>query len=108
MYHGRGISSINEYIVVYKNESFFMQEDINICFLMGKITSEIEFRFFYNSNKHVSMVKFFVNTYKGNLQVLVKGYDEIADTIYKKFSINNSINFMGFVKNNEIIIKEIL
>lgn len=85
-----------------------MQEDINICFLMGKITSEIEFKFFYNSKKHVSMVEFFMNTYKGNLQVLVRGYDEIADTVYKKFSINNSINLMGFIENNEIIIEEIL
>ena len=85
-----------------------MQEDINICFLMGKITSEIEFKFFYNSKKHVSMVEFFMNTYKENLQVLVRGYDEIADTVYKKFSINNSINLMGFIENNEIIIEEIL
>ena len=85
-----------------------MQEDINICFLMGKITSEIEFKFFYNSKKHVSMVEFFMNTYKGNLQVLVRGYDEMADTVYKKFSINNSINLMGFIENNEIIIEEIL
>lgn len=85
-----------------------MQEDINICFLMGKITSEIEFKFFYNSKKHVSMVEFFMNTYKGNLQVLVRGYDEIADTVYKKFSINNPINLIGFIENNEIIIEEIL
>ena len=85
-----------------------MQEDINICFLMGKIISKIEFKFFYNSKKHVSMVEFFMNTYKGNLQVLVRGYDEIADTVYKKFSINNSINLMGFIENNEIIIEEIL
>ena len=89
-------------------KGFLMQEDINICFLMGKITSEIEFKFFYNSKKHVSMVEFFMNTYKGNLQVLVRGYDEIADTVYKKFSINNSINLMGFIENNEIIIEEIL
>lgn len=84
-----------------------MQENINICFLMGKIISEIDFKFFYNSKKHVSIVKFIINTYKENAKVLIKAYDDVADNIYKEYNINSSINLVGFIEKNEVIIKEI-
>ena len=82
-----------------------MQNNINICFIMGKIASDIEFKFIYNSKNHISRVKFWVETYKS--KILIKGYDEIADIIYKNYKKNNFINFRGFIEKNEVIIKEI-
>lgn len=77
---------------------------MNICFLQGKIISKIDFKFFYNSKKHISIAKFKVllnpkmDNYKDKTVVFVKGYDEVADAIYREFEKGEDITFMGYVK----------
>ena len=64
---------------------------MNFCILYGKIISNMEFEFLYNSKKHVSVLTFKLlpeQQMEGNEKckdfIIVKAYDELADMIYQK------------------------
>lgn len=79
---------------------------MNICFLIGKIVSDIEFKFILNSKKN-SITMFYLEIEK-NCHILVKGYDEIADECYRNLYKNDNISIYGEIKTEgEIEIVEI-
>ena len=97
-------------------ENFKNGRNINICFFSGKIFSEPDFIFFYNSKKYISKVSFFLKTEDGFVtsqkreSIIIKliAYDEKADYIYRRYDINDNIIIRGFLQKDEIIICEIL
>lgn len=79
---------------------------MNLCFFIGKIISNVEFKFIIN-NKENSIVTFKIQLIDNNI-VKVKGYNEIADYCYKNFVTNDEISIYGELRTNgEIEIIEI-
>lgn len=77
---------------------------MNEVFLIGKIVTEIEFKFIINS-KHISIAMFEIEL-SNKSRVKVKAYDEIADFAYSKLKkddfifINGRIETEGIIKSN--------
>ncbi len=80
---------------------------MNLCFLIGKIISEINFKFVLNS-KNISIVYFKIELNNKSI-VEVKAYNELADYCYNKLKKNDIIAIQGYLSNEiEIIIKELI
>lgn len=78
---------------------------MNICFLIGKIVSDIEFKFVLES-EHISIVIFKLELSNHSI-VTVKAYDEMADWCYQKLLKEDSIGIQGYLNSNmEIVIQE--
>ena len=78
---------------------------MNEVFLIGKIITEIEFKFIIKS-KDISIVVFKIETIEYKQKIEVKAYNEMADYIYRKFNKNDMIMINGYINNVcEIIIK---
>ena len=79
---------------------------MNICFIIGKIISEIKYDFIIGS-KNISIVRFKLKILEGSI-INVIGYDNIADFCYRKLNIGDNIfleailNTKGDVKINKI------
>ena len=79
---------------------------MNLCFIIGKIISEIKYDFIIGS-KNISIVRFNLKILEGSI-INVIGYDNIADFCYRKLNIGNNIfleailNTKGDVKINKI------
>ena len=71
---------------------------MNICFLYGKIISDIDFKFIMNNKNKIS-----ISVYKIQLNnksiVIVKGYNEIADYCYRNLKIGDNIYIQGRLNN---------
>ena len=79
---------------------------MNLCILMGKIISDIEFKFIINS-KNKSIAEFEIETLNSNI-AKVYGYNEVADYCYRKLSKNDSILIEGRIsQNGKVEIKQI-
>ena len=79
---------------------------MNICFVFGKIISEINFEFIIN-NKNISIAYFYLEL-KSNTIIKIIGYDGCADFCFRKLKINDLIFIEGFLNNKyEIIINNI-
>ena len=79
---------------------------MNICFIIGKIISEVEFDFIINS-KNISIIIFEIEL-EDKVKVRVKGYNEIADYCYQQLKRNDNISIQGLLNSNgEIEIQEI-
>jgi len=80
---------------------------MNLCFLTGKIISEINFKFVLNS-KNISIVYFKIELNNKSI-VEVKAHNELADYCYSKLKKNDIIAIQGYLSNEiEIIIKELI
>ncbi len=80
---------------------------MNICFLIGKIVSEIDFKFIVNNKKYYSISILQIELNNKSI-ITVKGYNEIADFCYKKLVKNDYISFYGELNSKgEIEILEI-
>ena len=71
-----------------------MRCKMNLCILLGKIVSEIEFKFMINS-ENKSIVYFNIELLNKSI-MQIKAYNEMADCIYRK------------LKKGQIIIVEVL
>ena len=86
---------------------------MNICFLIGKIISKIEFDFVIGDNKNfknikISIVRFGVKLLDRN-SVNIIGYNNVADFCYQKLKIGENVFIQGFINNSgEIEIKNII
>lgn len=79
---------------------------MNICFIIGKIVSDVEFKFVLES-KHISIVILKLGLSNCSI-VTVKTYDEIADLCYQKLQKGDIIGIKGYLNSNmEIIISDI-
>jgi len=90
-------------------------KDINLCLIYGRIVSDINFNFFYNSRINNSLVEFEIElNYKystrklKNERVRIKAYDNIADKIYRKYRIEDYIEIIGRVTAKGIEVTQIV
>lgn len=56
---------------------------MNLCILLGKIVSKIEFKFIVKSKK--KSIACFDMQLSNKSIVRIKSYDEVADYVYRKF-----------------------
>ena len=86
---------------------------MNICFIIGKIISKIEFDFMIDNNKgfkndKISVVRFKLKLLDENVLNII-GYNNIADFCYQRLKIGENILIQGFINNSgEIEIKNII
>ena len=79
---------------------------MNLCFVMGKIVSDIEFKFIING-KSISVVLFDIQLSNDSI-IKIKGYNEIADWCYQKLVKGDIVAIQGYFNNKmEIIIENI-
>ncbi len=57
---------------------------MNQVYLIGKIITDIEFKFIINS-KNISIAMFKIKTIKDNQEIHIKCFNEIADYFYSKY-----------------------
>lgn len=67
---------------------------MNLCFLMGKIISEIEFNFILNSKNNISVASFELEIDK-DCKVLVKAYNKMADWCYQNLARKDIVLIQG-------------
>ena len=79
---------------------------MNEVFIIGKITTKIEFDFILNS-KYVSLSRFRVATICDKQEINITAYDEMADYAYANLKINDIIMINGYLKNDEVVLKNI-
>ncbi len=78
---------------------------MNLCFIIGKIISEIKFEFLLNS-KNTSIVIFQIELDNKSI-IEVKTYNEIADKCYQKLTKADRIAIQGKINSNmEIIMQD--
>jgi len=83
-----------------------MEKEMNLCFLIGKIVSQIQFDFILNS-ENISIVKFELELENKSI-ITIKGYNEIADECYRKLIKGDIVGIFGKLDSRmEIIIEEI-
>ena len=72
---------------------------MNKCFFIGKIIEMSDYKFFYNSKVHNAQISLKVYTlmdkYNRNETIMLQGYDEMADIIYKDYSKNDLVSIEG-------------
>ncbi len=88
-------------------------ENMNICFLEGKIISEVNFDFVYNSKRHTAIVDFIIETTSENSSKSyalahnkVYAYDCLADKLYEKCEQGDHIAIRGRVEKSRIRITD--
>lgn len=97
-------------------DEVMINKDINICFFDGKVVSEPEFKFFYNSKIYISKVYMWLqteygfNSSKNSKSILIRivAYDDMADYIYQNIRLNDFVMIRGFLQKDEIVISEII
>ena len=75
---------------------------MNKVFLIGKIITEIEFKFIINS-KNISITKFEIETLDKQT-IPIKAYNEMEDYMYSKFNKNDWINIEGKIEIDGVTI----
>ena len=81
---------------------------MNLCFIIGKIVSEIKFDFIINGKsigKNISAVRFCIEV--GNEKIYVIGYNKIADKCYKELKKGDLVSIFGKMNSRLVIIEEI-
>ena len=79
---------------------------MNICYVIGKIISEIEFKFIINS-KNVSISYFKIELFNNSI-INIKAYNELADYCYSKLQKYDVCAIQGYINSEmEIEVEEI-
>ena len=79
---------------------------MNQVFILGKIISDIEFKFMIN-NKNKAIAIFKVKLLDDTI-VTVEAYNEKADYCYSKLNKNDTIYIQGYINSKmQIIVKDI-
>lgn len=74
---------------------------MNLCILLGKIVSDIEFKFIIKGkNKSIA---YFDMLLLNNSVVCVKAYNEMADYIYRNCQIGQKVSVEGKVRSDKTI-----
>ena len=80
---------------------------MNEVFLIGKIITDIEFKFIIDS-KNISISTFAIETIENKEKIELKAYNEIADFAFQNLVKENVVIINGYIDNdNKIAIKEI-
>ena len=72
---------------------------MNICILMGKIISEIQFEFIIKSKNNKSIAYFDMELANKSI-VRVKSYNSMADYIYRSYKVNQIVVIKGKIRND--------
>ena len=78
---------------------------MNLCFLMGKIVSKIEFDFLIDNgkiSKEISIARFNLQIDKENI-VKIFVYNNFADIVYRELKLGDNIGIEGSLKTNGYI-----
>ena len=78
---------------------------MNEVFLIGKIISDIEFKFIINS-KNKAIVCFEIKTTDKQI-VRVQTYNKTADFTYSKLNTNDKVFINGYIEDNVVKVKSI-
>ena len=76
---------------------------MNEIFLVGKIISDIEFKFIINS-KNKAIACFEIETNDKQI-VRVQVYNEIADFVYSKLNTDDKVFVNGYIEANVVKVK---
>ncbi|MFR1647750.1 MAG: single-stranded DNA-binding protein [Clostridia bacterium] len=71
---------------------------MNEVFLIGKIISNIEFKFIINS-KNKAIACFEIETNDKQI-VRIQAYNQLADFVYSKLNKNNQVFINGYIETN--------
>ncbi len=71
---------------------------MNICFIMGKIVSNIEFKFIIKS-KNYSIIIFKLELRNKSI-IQVKAYNELADFGYQNLKVGEKVFLQGMICND--------
>ncbi len=72
---------------------------MNICVFMGKIISEIDFKFIVN-NKEIYAIAIFEMELMNGTKLKIKGYNEIANYCYKNYEKNKYVCINGKINSD--------
>ena len=76
---------------------------MNEVFLIGKIISDIEFKFIINS-KNKAIARFEIET--ANKQIVRRqAYNQLADFAYSKLNKNDKVFINGYIEANVVKVK---
>ena len=71
---------------------------MNLCVLLGKIVSDIEFKFiFKNQNKSIA---YFDIELLNKSVIRIKSYNELADHIYRKLKVGQIVIVEGLIRDD--------
>ena len=74
---------------------------MNKVFLIGKIITDIDFKFIISS-KNISIARFKIATLDKQI-VPIKAYNEMADYAYRKLNRNNLIDIEGKLEKDTVV-----
>ena len=80
---------------------------MNEVFLIGKIITELEFKFIINSKKKKSIVNFNIQTLDKQ-KIMIKAFNGKADFVYQKLNKDNMVFIYGVIGNNSVELKSII
>ena len=80
---------------------YIKEDKVNICILVGKIVSEIEFEFIIKS-KHKSITYFNVELVNKSI-VKIKAYNSKADYAYRNYKKNQIVVIKGKIRSDGAI-----
>lgn len=79
---------------------------MNEVYLIGKIITNIEYKFIVNSKTKKSIAMFEVKTLdKQNIKI--KAYNELADVLYRKFNNKDNVFIYGRLNEDNVELKYI-
>ena len=78
---------------------------MNEVFLIGKIISDIEFKFIINSKQYIAISIFTLKVSESCI-LKVKAYNELADKCYQRLVKSDIVGIQGFIDSNMVIIVE--
>ena len=78
---------------------------MNEVFLIGKIISDIEFKFIINS-KNKAIACFEIKTADKQI-VRIQAYNQLADFAYSKLNTNDKVFVNGYIEDNVVKVKSI-
>lgn len=76
---------------------------MNEVFLIGKIISDIEFKFIINS-KNKAIACFEIETADKQM-VIIQVYNQLADFTYSKLNTNDKVFINGYIEDNVVKVK---
>ena len=79
---------------------------MNQVYLIGKIITDIEFKFIINS-KNISIAIFKIKTIKDNQEIHIKCFNEVEDYFYSKYKRGDIVMIEGKLEENEVIVTQL-
>ncbi len=76
---------------------------MNEVFLIGKVISDIKFKFIINS-KNKAIIWFEIETNDKQI-VRIQAYNQLADFAYSKLNKNDKVFISGYIEDNVVKVK---